>query len=81
MKDFAKFPREELIFFDPGDKVRWHRDGGEDFEGATVIRTARTKVLIKRDRSLWKPRWVPNLHLSHFPAAIERNAQQNGGEK
>jgi hypothetical protein len=66
MKDFARPGRSELIFFDPGDKVRWRNDASAEgpYETTTVVRTARTRVLIKRGK---REEWVPNLHLSHDP--------------
>ncbi len=69
MKDFARPGRTELIFFEPGDKVRWHENNGTGpYITATVVRTGRTRVLIM-DRSDGRAAsiWVPNTHLSHDP--------------
>ena len=68
MKDFAEPGRSTLIFFELDDKVRWHiNEGNGPYHSATVIRTARTRVLIQPEDRNRKPVWVPNLHLSHDP--------------
>lgn len=67
MKDFATWPRETLIFFEPGDRVRYHLKGNGTYHEAEVIRTARTRVLIRDIDYPSYERWVPNLWLSHLP--------------
>ena len=70
MKDFAEPGRDTLIFFDPGDKVRWHgKEGPGPYYPATVVRTARSRVLIKLDEWADREVWAQNLHLSHDPEA------------
>ena len=66
MIDFAKPGRTELIFFEPGDKVRWHENNGKGpFVRAEVMRTAVKRVWIILEDGKCFP--VPNLHLSHDP--------------
>ena len=80
MSDFAKFGRDQLIWFPEGQIVRWHVDGKAPYETALVIRTSRSRVLIRRGYSLRKPRWVPNLHISHYEdrAMLELEAKELG---
>lgn len=65
MTDFAKFGRKHMVFFDPGQTVRYHLEGNGPYNLAKVIRTARTRVLIEDLDDGKKQKWVPNLWLSH----------------
>lgn len=65
---------DRLIYFYPGEKVKNHYDRKGPFHWVTVVRTARTRVLIKRECG--KEVWAQNKDLSR-PAEFPRDTDGN----
>lgn len=78
MSDFAKYGRDQIIWFPEGQIVRWHIDGKGPYETVRVLHTGISRVLIERRG--YADRRVPNLHLSHYDSRsmLEHDAKKYG---
>lgn len=71
MSDFAKFGHDELIFFPPGQVVRYHIDGNGPYDPVLTVRTMRTRVEVQLPNG--RRQAIPNLLLSHYTDAKQRD--------